>query len=92
MEELRRIFGQEELHVPTEALEVGEPVEIVGGAFHGLEAVVTQVLPARKRVMVLLEFLGRQTAVELPLDQVLREGEVRSQLAQLRGRSSERGA
>ena len=44
----------------------------------GLQAVVTQVMPARNRVTVLLEFLGRQTAVELPLDQVLREGNERS--------------
>jgi len=75
--ELRRIFGREELHVLPGEPEVGEPVQIAGGAFHGLEAVVTQVLPARKRVTVLLEFLGRQTAVELPLDQVVRSGEVR---------------
>jgi hypothetical protein len=30
-------------------------------------------MPARKRVTVLLEFLGRQTAVELPQDNVVRE-------------------
>jgi hypothetical protein len=37
-----------------------------------LEAVVTQVLPGRDRVRVLLEFLGRQTVVELSSETVLR--------------------
>jgi len=79
--DLRRIFGGDELHVLTGPPDVGEPIEIVGGVFHGLRAVVTQVLPARDRIQVLLEFLGRQTTVELPLNQVLREGNERSRLA-----------
>ena len=36
-----------------------------------LEAVTTQVLPARERVRVLLEFLGRLTEVELNLSDVV---------------------
>src|SRR5439155_9753940 len=55
MEELRRLFGEAELHVLPGAPAVGDAVEIAGGAFHGLEAVVTQVLPARERVTVLLD-------------------------------------
>lgn len=80
VDDLRRIFGQEELHVLSGEPAVGEPVQIAGGAFHGLYAVVTQVMPARNRVTVLLEFLGRQTAVQLPLDQVVREGNERSRV------------
>jgi transcription antitermination factor NusG len=30
-------------------------------------------MPARERVAVLLDFLGRQTAVELPLNAVIKE-------------------
>jgi transcription antitermination factor NusG len=41
---------------------------------------VTQVMPGRERVQVLLEFLGRQTMVELPLDQVVAEGDGRRRL------------
>lgn len=81
VDDLRRIFGQDELHILPGEPAVGEPVQIAGGVFHGLEAVVTQVLPARQRVTVLLEFLGRQTTVELPLNQVVREGDERSRLA-----------
>lgn len=80
IEDLRQIFGQEELRILSGVPEVGETVQLAGGALQGLEAVVTQVLPARQRVTVLLEFLGRQTAVELPLNQVLREGDARRRL------------
>jgi transcriptional antiterminator RfaH len=80
VDELRRRFGREELHVLSGEPEAGEPVRIAGGVFHGLQAVVAQVLPARQRVTVLLDFLGRQTTVELPLDQVLREGNVRNRM------------
>jgi transcription antitermination factor NusG len=35
-----------------------------------LEAIVTRVLPAGERVRVLLDLLGRQTSVELPVSGV----------------------
>ena len=82
VDDLRRLFGQEELHILTSEPDVGEAVQIAGGVFHGLRAVVTQVMPARNRVTVLLEFLGRQTAVELPLDQVVREGNERRRVGE----------
>lgn len=44
----------------------GAAVRIVQGPFRGLTAVVTERLPARDRVRVLMEILQRQTAVELP--------------------------
>src|SRR5215471_5709761 len=37
---------------------IGQPVHIVEGRFEGLEVVVTQVLPAKERIRVLLDFLG----------------------------------
>jgi transcriptional antiterminator RfaH len=80
MDDLRRLFGHEELHVVSAEPVVGEPVQIAGGVFHGLSAVVTQVLPGRDRITVLLEFLGRQTTVELPLNQVVREGDERRRM------------
>jgi transcriptional antiterminator RfaH len=85
VDDLRQIFGDEELHVLPSEPGVGEPVQIVGGVFHGLRAVVTQLLPARNRINVLLEFVGRQTTVELPLNQVVREGNERSRLGWRRG-------
>jgi len=81
MEELRRLFGAAQVHeIPAEPV-VGETVKIAGGALHGWQALVTQVVPGRQRVTVLLDFLGRQTSVELPLTQVVRgekqPGEIR---------------
>ncbi len=43
----------------------GCPVEIIAGAFYGLHGVVLQVLPAKQRVKILLDFLGRQMVAEL---------------------------
>jgi len=47
--------------------------------FHGLEAVVERVLPARERVVVLLEFLGRQTMVEVEASGVNRIKDLRTE-------------
>src|SRR5437879_3119452 len=63
VDELRATVGADEVHVIREDLQPGETVEISGGAFHGLQAVVARVVPGRERVAVLLEFLGRQTRV-----------------------------
>jgi transcriptional antiterminator RfaH len=75
--ELRRALGPDNLHVIPTVLEAGDNVEIAEGAFSGLRAVVTQVMPARDRVRVLLEFLGRQTAVELDARMVIKDSNVR---------------
>lgn len=48
----------------------GDTAEIVCGVFRGWEGILTRVLPARQRVQLLLDFLGRQVSVEVPIDQV----------------------
>jgi transcriptional antiterminator RfaH len=73
IDEMRLALGNDEVHVIPEELEQGEAVRIAGGAFHGLRAIVTRVIPSRERVAVLLDFLGRQTAVELPREALIRE-------------------
>jgi transcriptional antiterminator RfaH len=50
----------------------GENVKVAEGAFAGLDAVVTQILPARDRVRVLMDFLGRKVEAELKRAAVLR--------------------
>jgi transcriptional antiterminator RfaH len=65
IEVLQASVGPEQVRVIDEWVQPGETVQLAGNVFHGLEAVVTQVVPARQRVIVLLEFLGRQTTVEL---------------------------
>ena len=70
--ELRAGIGQDDLRVVMETVEPGEEVQISGGTFHGLQGVVTRVMPARMRVAILLDFLGRQATVEVSLDAVVR--------------------
>jgi len=80
IEELRASLGDEQIYVLNSELQPGENVQISGGAFHGLQAVVTRVMPGRQRVAVLLEFLGRQTMVELPGEAVIRAGDERQRI------------
>jgi transcriptional antiterminator RfaH len=54
-------------------LSEGDPVQIVGGAFVGLDAVVTQVLEAKERVKVLMDFLGRKMEAEVQCSSVIRQ-------------------
>ena len=71
IEDLRRTMGDQELREICNEPDVGDPVRIAAGPFNGLEAVVTRVMPGPQRVAVLLDFLGRQTTVELSRDQVV---------------------
>lgn len=68
---LRAITGSDDVRVIEPDPDVGDDVEIAGGVFHGLEAVVTRVVPGSQRVAVLLDFLGRQTMVDLDRVQVV---------------------
>lgn len=54
----------ETVEIPT-TVRVGEEVHVVEGPFKGIRAVVTQVMPARARVTVLLELLGMEREVEV---------------------------
>ena len=74
VDELRGCVGSEEIHDIDDAIREGEVVNLRGGAFHGLEAVVTRVMPGRDRIMVLMDFLGRQTTVEVATYSVFRSG------------------
>lgn len=73
IEDLRRHTGQGEICEISEELHEGDVVRLATGAFHGLQAVVTRVLPARERVRVLLEFLGRATEIEVAREGVVAE-------------------
>lgn len=79
MAELRASLGEADVHVVNRPIEEGEEVEVAEGALRGLKAVVTRVLSAKARVCVLLDFLGRQTMVEIPAEEVLRVADPRSQ-------------
>lgn len=63
--ELRECFDEEELLPVEDRLFPGAEVTIAEGAFCGFEAIVLRMMPARQRVQVLLEILGRTTVVEV---------------------------
>lgn len=62
---LRALADDEQLFTVEEMFTPGEEVTISGGSFHGLTGLVQKYLPSRDRVAILLEFLGRQTLVEV---------------------------
>lgn len=76
VEELKATVGADEIHLLTMELQPGDEVQICGGTFDGLQAVVSRIMPARQRVVLLLEFLGRQTAVQIDQGALVRDKEL----------------
>ena len=70
--------GVQEVKELAYAPSEGDNVTIAAGAFAGLEAVITQVLPASERVKVLVEFLGRKIEAEVECCRILHHSEQRS--------------
>jgi transcriptional antiterminator RfaH len=75
---MREISGDDEVVTFDPELRVGDAVKIAEGAFKGLQALVTQLLPARERVKVLLDFLGRPVEAEVSIPKVLSAASPRS--------------
>jgi len=69
--DLRQGLAGLDSKVVTVAPVAGEEVEIVAGAFAGMTASVTQVLPGNLRAQILLQVMGRLVPAELSLDLVL---------------------
>jgi transcriptional antiterminator RfaH len=76
--QLREHVGVQELKELAYAPSEGDNVTIAAGAFAGLEAVITQVLPAKERVKILMEFLGRKIEAEVECSSVLHQSEQRT--------------
>ena len=70
IEELKACFGTEELLVVENRLAPGDEVTVATGAFAGMDAQVLKSLPAKKRVQILLDILGRPTTVEVGSESV----------------------
>jgi transcriptional antiterminator RfaH len=68
---LQSKVGSEEIVTLDCSLKVGQSVQIIAGPFHGLEVLVTQLLPAKERIRVLFDFLGRSMEIEISTLQVL---------------------
>ena len=68
MIELRLISPDGILEIPDLPHRVGDKVKVISGLFRGDEGTVTQLVPARERVKILFEILGRPTEVEIAED------------------------
>jgi transcriptional antiterminator RfaH len=68
---LREKAGEKEIVTIDPEIKMGQAVRIAEGPFRGLEAVVMRLMPAKERVRVLLEFLGRSVETEVATPKVL---------------------
>jgi len=87
IEELQERLAEISSQVLTDAPAEGEEVEIATGAFAGTMALVTRVLPAKQRVQILLDVMGRSVMTELSLHSVLFNRRNGAQLALRRAES-----
>ena len=78
IESLQEKAGDDEMVTFNPEIEVGQSVHIAEGPFQGVEALVTQLMPARERIRVLLEFLGRSVEMEVSTPKVLPVGSPRT--------------
>jgi transcriptional antiterminator RfaH len=79
--DLQQQMAEVSSQVLTDAPVEGDEVEIAAGAFVGTKALVTHVLPAKQRVRILLDVMGRSVTTELSLDAVLFNRRNSAQLA-----------
>jgi Transcription antiterminator len=68
---LQSSVGADEVVTVDSSIKIGQPVQITEGPFQGLEVVVTCLLPAKERLRVLFEFLGRSVEMEISTAKVL---------------------
>lgn len=71
IEQLRREFPEDAPVSVVQTLSVGDEVEVVSGPLRGASARVTSIPSAHDRVRILLEFLGQEREVEVPLVSLL---------------------
>ncbi|MEN9574414.1 MAG: hypothetical protein RL514_2269 [Verrucomicrobiota bacterium] len=72
--ELRTALDDSDLKVFPDAVQPGDEVVIADGTFMGITAVVQRLLPAKDRVRVLLEFLGRPVETEIAHGSLVKTG------------------
>ena len=73
IEELRECFEADDHMTVEDRISPADEVIFVDGAFSGMRAFVLRVMPAKKRVQVLLDVLGGPTPVEVERSAVVLE-------------------
>ena len=70
MEQLRQAVGETGVKMVESPIATGDEVLVNSGPFQNLTGLVSRVYPSRMRIAILMEFLGRQTMVEIPMTEV----------------------
>ena len=71
IEDLRRTVAENADTVFTDTPRAGEEVEVFDGPFQGEKGIVARVLPARERVELLLDVMGRRLSAEVNLSSLI---------------------
>jgi len=79
--ELQSCFDLDDSITLDRRLAPGDEVTVAAGAFAGMSAKVLMSLPAKKRVRILLEILGRPTTVEVGIEGVVLKNNTIADLA-----------
>lgn len=79
--ELKKEMEDQDVREVHIGVKVGDTVELTEGPMRGLKGVVNAMLTGAERVRVLLEFLGRENAVEVPVSKLLTEHKPRAVMA-----------
>ena len=69
MEEMKHT----EMREITSTIKVGDVVQLTEGPMRGLSGIVERMLSGAERVRILLDFLGRQSVIEVTSDKLLHE-------------------
>lgn len=75
--QIKQEMADEDVRIVEVGIEVGDIVELTEGPMRGLKGIVNAKLSGADRVRVLLEFLGRENAVEVPASKLLTEHQPR---------------
>ncbi|TFE69590.1 transcription termination/antitermination protein NusG [Methylacidiphilum caldifontis] len=70
IQELKMHFGAEGIKTVQKRIEVGSSITIAKGPFQGFSCIVQGYVPAKERVRVLLEWLGRTVRTEIGIKEI----------------------
>ncbi|CAI9084434.1 transcriptional activator RfaH [Candidatus Methylacidiphilum fumarolicum] len=68
--ELKTQFGEQGIKMVQEKVNIGSKINIAEGPFKGFSCIVLGFVPARERIKVLLEWLGRTVQTEIKYDDI----------------------
>jgi transcription elongation factor/antiterminator RfaH len=71
IEALKKEMRGLEVREVTHGLKIGETVEVAEGPMRGLTGIVENIASGDERVYLLLDFLGRQSVVQMPASNVI---------------------